>query len=292
MSIPAYTHGQEQGIRDRVATAVYATTNYVQFLFDPINRPVDEKKVIKLFDAIQERNLLADNPILVDLDYRVLDGQHRLKAAEAAHLPIYYFFASETTIDDVAKLNNTRNGWTLANYISSYCERGNPEYIALREFMKQNPHIGPNAAVDLCNYGDKFNLRERFADGKYECNDIPFATLVANAMLDFRAIGCKFWNQQTFVYSVAQLFARENYDHSRMMDKLSQKPQLLRAATTVDDYMEIFTEAYNFRSHASGRVEFKRLNTSDRRYRPDRKTRPLLQPMSISLQAQNASAVA
>lgn len=58
---------------------IYQTRDYSQFKISKRNRAVVGKQIVK---SIIEKNLLPEKPILVTSDMHVLDGQHRLWAAE------------------------------------------------------------------------------------------------------------------------------------------------------------------------------------------------------------------
>lgn len=255
---------------DKVSTAVYVTQNYPQFKLDPINRPIDQAKLVKLYDAISAKNLLADNPILVSLSFVVLDGQHRLKVAEAMGVPIYYQFASDTQMEDVSGLNKNRTPWKFSDFLSSWCERGNPEYIRLREFVKRYDWMYPSIAMEMCYYGSNGTMRDDFANGKYQCNDVEFAERVAQAVLDFRSIGFRYWNSRVFVYAVSQLLSNSEYNHATMMQRLERNREALYPAVNTDDYFKIFNRIYN-RKASVNRVELEKLHSNDPRYRADKK---------------------
>ncbi len=257
---------------DHVSTAVYVTSNYAQFKLDTRNRPINPAKLERLYDSINERNLLADNPILVTLGFSVLDGQHRLKAAESLGVPIYYQFASDTTIDDVPLLNNRRAGWRSADYLSAWCERGNEDYIRLRDFTKRYPWLPIKYAAELCSYGDKSTLTQDFVDGRYECNDVEFGDKVAQALLDFKAIGFSHWRSRIFIYAVRALVSNSDYDHSLMLKRLRTNSRKLRPAVDTDAYFEMFDEIYNFKARGNA-MELRKLHVNDPRYRADRKAK-------------------
>lgn len=255
--------------RDAIATAIYSTRNYSQFSFDPANRPIDTVKLERLYDAIAAKNLLADNPILVSLDFIIIDGQHRFKVAEALDVPIYYQFASDTTLEDIPGLASNRAGWKPTDYLHAFCQRGFAEYIALRDFMRRYDWMLPSTAIELCYYGDKVALHKAFNEGEYKCNNLDFANKVAQVLLDFRAVGFSCWSHRTFAYAVSNLVANAEYDHARMMKKLWRNSSALKPAVNSDDYFGMFNKIYNYGPGKS--VDLQRLNTADPRYRADKK---------------------
>lgn len=91
----------------------------------------------RLENLIRERNLLEFRPILVDENYRVIDGHHRLFVAEKLGLPIYYIFGKDLKPEDAAFLTHGTVGWTTDAYVRFYASRGNKDYIALQMFMDE-----------------------------------------------------------------------------------------------------------------------------------------------------------
>lgn len=257
--------------RDIVASKVFVTNNFAQFKFDPFNRPIDMAKLNALKSAIQDHNLLADNPIMVTLDFVVLDGQHRLKAAELLVTPIYYYFASEATIADVPKMNGMRSAWKAQDYLEAWCKRGAQDYIALRDFWHRFDWMTLSMAQGLCHYGDNYGENKRFYEGEYKANNLDFAEKVALAVLDFRSIGFEYWRTSLFISVVANLLGNSDYDHKRMMHQLKRQSVKLRPAVNREDYMEILSRIYNYNRRGTPIVELKYLHPSEVKYRSDMK---------------------
>src|SRR5690606_27164974 len=84
---------------------ILQTTNYGMFKFDPLNRAIRQDKLDRLYDAVQTKNLLHLFPIVVSRNFVVMDGQHRLKTAEAHGVPIYYIVSNQMRIEDAAFVN-------------------------------------------------------------------------------------------------------------------------------------------------------------------------------------------
>jgi len=72
---------------------VFQEKNLSRFRFSAENRPINERHLTRLVSAIKEKNLLQDFPILVSYDMVIIDGQHRLLAAQKLGLPIFYRIA-------------------------------------------------------------------------------------------------------------------------------------------------------------------------------------------------------
>jgi hypothetical protein len=272
MSQKAYTSRQQVGGHngDSSAKIVFSSIHYSTFVLDPKNRPVDQDKLMRLYDAIAAKNLLSDNPILIDRGRVVVDGQHRLKVAEALKVPIYYIIADTATIIDVPGLASRRSPWTMLDYLHHWCVEGLPDYLQLREFMNRNDFLPPVSTISLCYYGTNLNLRQKFNEGQYECNDEEFAQRVVGALLDFRDIGFKKWRDKIFIDTMSNLLSNADYDHKRMMSKLAFNPSAMRPAVSMDDYIEIINAIYNYKVRSDNHLVLRRLSSGHKKYRIDR----------------------
>ena len=80
---------------------IQRTTTLDKFKLKKGNRFINEAHVKALIDSIKKHNLLHLQPIIVDTNMNVIDGQHRLKAAERLQVPIYYVIAADVSFDDI-----------------------------------------------------------------------------------------------------------------------------------------------------------------------------------------------
>jgi hypothetical protein len=246
---------------------IHETKDYDKLHVDPSNRPIRPSHVQYLKSRIEYKNLLAENPIIVDADMNVLDGQHRLQAAKELGLPIYYIVSMTMVQRDVPSLNDTPRGWKLEDHLHHYKERGLPDYVALHRFVESNPEIHLSDAMILCNRREdrvnfdevergKARLRQVFVDGNYVCNNLTFAERVAQVVRDFKRHFRKYYNQRVFVRAIANLVAHPQYEHKHMMGRMEQVSALLKPCVKTADYMDELNEIYNYGVRKSNRVEF------------------------------------
>lgn len=244
-----------------------STMEYDMFHYSTKNRPLDSKHLAKLIAAIKRKNLLRDNPIKVDADGTVIDGQHRLEAAKFLRVPIYYQTTTDMTIEDAAEINGPVKKWTRNDHMAVYCEDGRVEYLKLKKFLQRHPKLSLNLATSLTYYGDR--TANSFEAGEYKCNDIDFAEEVTQALSDF-AEYIPYAYEPPFVAAVKHLLEHAEYDHKRMVDKLKYTSAMLRKCTNSLDYLRTFEVIYNYKTTEKYRMHFERLNSSSKRRRPDR----------------------
>jgi hypothetical protein len=252
---------------------IHSTTEYARLTLNPLNRPLDPEHLERLYDAISKRNLLREYPILVDKAGVILDGQHRYTVAKELSVPIYYIVATDATIEDVPEANGNTKHWTARDWLYAWIQRGNQEYVRLRDFWEANNWMTLTMARDLCHYGDRQGLTRDYVKGRYTCNDLEFANAVARSCLDFKRYYPDFYRESTFVSAVAMLHEHEGYSHKVMMDRLQYQSARLTKQSSIDDYLAVIEPIYNYRSRAEVKMHFVKLTSNDGRRRKDRRNR-------------------
>lgn len=262
------------------ADRTFSTTCYDAFSFNPRNRPIRQAKLKELTEAIRAKNLLRDNPILVDRDLKIIDGQHRLLAARNLGVPLFYKFSHEMTIDDVPETQRLTSQWDLKDRLHTWCAAGNVDYLALRQFMEDHPFLSPNFCVRLCQVslgdGEKSDAlspaaRAKFHNGGYRANDLPFARRVAAAILDFKEYAPKVYRQRAFGIAILNLMSNADYDHNRMIQKISYQRARLHGCTSAEQYIDLLNEIYNYKTTGAHRVELRMIGWNNAKYRADLK---------------------
>lgn len=273
MSNSVYHSGQVHNFR--------STCNYAQFKLVKTNRPVNQDHLMRLYDAVEKKNLLAEFPILVDRNMNVIDGQHRLKVAESLAVPIYFIVSERITVDDISHTNANTLHWKMQDYMDRWLSDGKLEYLKLDRFCKKYPFLGLRTAAMLCHHGDGAKMRGSFPIGQYLCNDVAFATKVAEALLDFSKF-YPYYYQACFVGTVRNLVANRHYDHKIMMARLEYQSTKLVRCPNADAYLELISEIYNFRTRPGNQRTFKRLSHEDPDYRTERKSQEQLNKAALA----------
>ena len=119
---------------NREVGKIYETNNLGIFKRLAGNRSISDPWVKDIAKSMEQRGWIGA-PILVNNLMETLDGQHRLESAKDTDTPVRYIVI-DGDIQDVQIINNTRL-WKMPEYINSYIERGNENYIRLYEVMKE-----------------------------------------------------------------------------------------------------------------------------------------------------------
>ena len=120
----------------RVANTVYETNDYDLFSFIEGNRNTTQQHVNKLMLSFQEHHIPVPC-VTTDEHYRIFDGQNSYLALKELGLPIYFVKIQGLKLRDVQLLNANLRSWSLADFLYSHCETGNPDYFKFRDFRNK-----------------------------------------------------------------------------------------------------------------------------------------------------------
>lgn len=119
------------------------TFNYDLFKKHPLNREIKQSNLKSLIKSFEQINMLAFNPIIVNPNMEILDGQHRLEVAKQLNLEVYYIVCP-VDFKNCIYLLQTQKTWELEDYLEFYVKQNNENYIKLKTFVEKN-----NLSIDL-----------------------------------------------------------------------------------------------------------------------------------------------
>jgi ParB-like nuclease domain len=116
---------------------IQCTKDYSLFKFDLPNRNVYPDAVEKLVESIKNRNKLKYHPVIVNGNYSVIDGQHRIKAAEKLNTEVFYVIDVDGGIKDITCANVNQKTWKMEDYVNFYCSSGISSYIKCKNIIEK-----------------------------------------------------------------------------------------------------------------------------------------------------------
>lgn len=139
------------------------------------NRTIAPKNVENKKTLLEKNGFKSSNPVIVNANGQIIDGQHRRLAAE--DLGIKYKFTIDTSIipeeslQTTIELNNSGKPWATLDYINAYAENGNEEYKKLLSLCEE---LNLNVSKTLILYlGAKANsdFQKSIAKGKFKFDE-------------------------------------------------------------------------------------------------------------------------
>jgi hypothetical protein len=195
------------------------TTDYTQFKVLSGNRAIDKGHVINLAKSLAQRpDLLAARPILVNKDMEVIDGQHRLAAAQQLKIPVYYDVA-DLHLEDTIVINHNQRNWSLGDYAKSYADLGKKDYQTFMELREEYPWFNDSGLVKYLLGGGIKGAGRQFRSGEFKIVDLEESRKWLDQLEELYEIEPR-CRQSTVSEAWLQVFKHPNYDHNRMLNKM------------------------------------------------------------------------
>ena len=230
----------------------FETTNYSKFKKTRGNRPVDEAHVQQLKKLIAEKDLY--DPIRVNKNMEVVDGQHTLEARKQLDLKVPYIIMDSDDPLDVARLNTGRKNWSMENYLDQHCARNKRDYQICRNKMQQ---YGINVAEMVVLLLKQTSLWSRisndFKTGRFviPAGGIEHADRIGSQLMQLKKYfygmestkNKRFKRSMVVSYIVADKHPK--FDPKRFKTACKSKSSWFLTGTSTADYIAIIERIYN-----------------------------------------------
>lgn len=218
---------------------ILETKDYQRFSLITGNRPVNNTHVKKIKESINYNGYLPVAAIVNETN-QVIDGQHRLQAVSELGLPYYYTVVKGASVAEAQSLNKTQRQWSIQDYINSYANSGNENYIDLRADMDKWK-VSYITAITMAKKGT-----DSVKNGtlKYKSSQ-KLDGLIASALEIQPFIGTKVvavW------VAIEKVLTTDGYNHHRMMKNLNahRGSDKLGARVDTKGYLLMFEDIYNY----------------------------------------------
>lgn len=223
---------------------VEETTDYDQFVSLKGNRMVGAKHVKQLIRKMEEEgNLTQVFPIVVNEKMEVIDGQHRLAALRDLGWPVFYEVKKNLTMETVQALNTGTQNWTWFDYAWSFSQQGNEEYtkfLNIWEFFNLPYSYLIYYATGAKEAGKK---GKSFSKGEFKFVDHTETFRLLKQYKEISEVAEH--NTSGFAQAIHDIMRLPNYDHKRMVAKMSKFGGELKGYTNKLDYLRAIEDIYN-----------------------------------------------
>lgn len=232
------------------------TTNYGKFKTLRGNRPVNEKYLSKLAKSIQSNNMLPENPILVNRQMMVIDGQHRLQVAEMLSIPVYYIVLKTGGLREVQQLNTNVRGWTTKNFLESYIALGKKDYEILKDFSERN-NISLANAMMILNGGNfaakRKEVLEAFRNGDYKITQPGYAKAFVKKLNEVsKFLDSNVRNDRNFIRALETAY--KTVSHDKLMEKFVSSGRKVELQATTMAYVRELENVLSYKTKYIKRI--------------------------------------
>lgn len=236
----------------RVVGQVMETSNYDLFHFIEGNRQVRPNKALEL--SLKASGIIQ--PIKVDKDFNIIDGQHRYTIAKKFGIPIRYISANEEVnyaMIDIPKINGTNRKWNAKDYIWHFAVRKVEDYVKLNQLIEDTRDIhAPIFTLASIAIGHRSRSQRGdsalIADGSFKMyNHEAFLLFIEDYRKFLRATGVQ--KSRDMLSAFFYLYTLKDFDLDRLITKVNvtNKAERLIGVRKQMVIVEILVDAYNHR---------------------------------------------
>jgi len=235
---------------------IYFSNSYGDFKFLKGNRDINENKVEKIMKAIQEEDIdiLKFAPIIVDEEFRILDGQHRFYVAKKLKRPVYYVQVPNMGVREIAKINSNSSNWKVRDYLNSYIDMGIESYQKIQDLNEKYGMTPLNLAA-LIHMGtlNAKGTRETFIDGDVRMICYDQAVTILKILEQFKPHTKQPYSRR-FCTAIERLLKSKLYDHQLMIKKLQLSGQQIDRLDSTKTIIAQMEEIVNFKAQKQIRL--------------------------------------
>lgn len=248
------------------------TTELGQFKFTGVNRdttnPKSQARIKAIKESMLKNGFKPTEPIKVSSKGVIIDGQHRLKAAEAVGCGVYYMV--DKTIKNTSKeyfkaaleMNDpsTQRAWGMNDYLHGYVAQGNQDYVTLQNFVDVygDDFTLTECSMFLMNSGTKHCNKKDFSSGKFKVASVELATTWADNILKLKPYFKNGYNKSVFVRSMVSILEKhDNFDFDRFLHKVSLRPHELVICGDRKTYKLMIEDIYNYKVRENDKLNLR-----------------------------------
>lgn len=233
---------------DKVVGYIYETYNYSKFKFMPRNRDRIERNKKRLRASIAKVGQLQN--VLVDAEFNVGEGQHRVEVLEELGLPVRYEVRSRLEIKEIQEIQKAM-AWNTQSYLKSYVQDDDKAtanaYKIYQEFSKRFKMPHNMVLAFLSGSYSNSVPTETFKEGKLKVTieQAERAMREATMLEEFMPLHKK-WNTRPFILAFFTLLKKyKGYNHDHMIRNTEKYRADLHPHGKAEHYVKNLIEVYN-----------------------------------------------
>lgn len=254
---------QSSAIEELDIPVIQATKDYSRFKLMAGNRTIDYNHVKRLKREMDSNpRYFKGNPIIVNENDFIIDGQHRRQAAQESGKYVYFVVVPGLRLDETRSVNITQKHWTLMDFAKSYADGGNVDYQKFITSVHKYNNIAPSIIMKVLAGGHPHSLSSDFRAGLFEIKDMAVATKWLDRLEEIRAKTGAILNTP-MAMALLMMFNMtektvidEMFDYNKFMTKLERKSarEVFVPGNTIRSCLRSIEDVYNFHSNTRARL--------------------------------------
>lgn len=235
---------------------VQKTSDYSIFKSLDGNRKIDKYHLRKLKESIEKNNRLNLHPVIVNKDFEVIDGQHRLEVAKMLGLEIFYIQSDSINHEHLIECNVNQKSWEVENYIDFFSIKEKiSDYVELQQMMKMTK-LKPKALMTLALGNVSKKILEFLKTGKFRFPQnkdfqrfiLSYCDFIAYVE-DKRIKPLSMFSNHYFSKAFRWLLSTSGFDFTAFLKKLDLRWFDLKPQRGAEEWYKLLISIYNFKNH-------------------------------------------
>lgn len=242
-------------------STIYVSQKYDEFKLMAGNRQIDYNHVKNIKEGMRDNpHFLKVNPIVVNENGYIIDGQHRHMAARELNIPLHYIVDVGGTIEQTRKINSTQRRWTLMDFATSYADSGRKDYQTFIDLTRKFSLVAPSIVRMYLAGGDRSNAVGNFRSGRFTVDDAPKAELYLERLTAIiKASGAKMTaplSRAFWMLFEGTVTGADAFDVDVFLRKLDNghAVDLFKVVSSVQGNLRSIEDVYNFQSATRKRL--------------------------------------
>ena len=247
---------KQQGVLDG---EIGYSSNYSTFKFLEANRDIRDRHVNRLVASIKREGQIY--PILVNKNFEVIEGQHRVEACKILQIPVMFLKNDKATIKHVRIVNNCQEGWGFYDFLKSFSHSSHPNHTTYQKvglFVKEfgfQPRICLVLLVGGVENGKKI---DEFKVGTFTIEDEEKSRRLAKQLLKIKTFAPDLVTNKKFCLAWFRVQKIEKFKVESAYTQLRKYRSKLEGCLNQEDWIEGILEAYSYKKPKSEKISIKK----------------------------------
>ena len=236
--------------KDNTVSAVFFERDHSKFKFLEANRPIKEPRIDRLVGLLnQPRGQL--NPVIINENWEVIEGQHRVKACQRLGIPVMCVMCYGARIEDCVIMNNTQDRWSFYDYLHSHSHPSRPnheEYDKIKKFLDEY-QLNTTVATWLLSGNHDDYGKEAFQSGEFKVKSLTYAESQGAYFNKIKSFNSKLPNKVKFGLAFVKIQKLPKFSMNTCLTQLEKYHgrYFKQSGGNKDELVELLIECYNYR---------------------------------------------
>jgi hypothetical protein len=236
---------------------IYVTNNYDLFTTIKGNRLINQRNYSKLLKSMKEEQLCV--PILVNEDYGVIDGQHRLQVCKELGLPVYFIVKENYGLEQVKRCNLVGSVWLKTDFLNMFVEQEIHSYLTFKSLIEHH-NVALTCLLKIVALVQQKNLSVvsyQFENGEFTLTDedIIGVEKFFICLEDFNFFTD--YKSKSFLSAFIKLYTQTSYKHDTMRSKLKLRSFILKKSTNEEGYLStLCNDIYSYGMSSNNAIRY------------------------------------